>query len=403
MRPALLMGAAAMIAAATAHAAAEPAPDAPLNPTLTAMPDNTWLNLRPASMAKARTYSGACFGGGLFWYFGGAHRGYKGNDVQLYDPRAGTWIQATEPEWPEVGSPDWKAMTGGGGTTHHLSPKGRPFTEHTYQQVCWQPGRRRFFIVLVSSGTWEFDPKRREWIHLINRFENPGAEPRGAWSHNNVLYEPALEAPVLTVGSGSGNMYRFDHAKRAWQPLGPTPQELNWNEFYSTYVPPWKCHLISTMKKGWMTFDVPRRTVTPVEAPDALKGCHSLSYDAANRVVIALATRKVSKYRQTVTPWALDVATRKWTELTPAGPAPIGQAAGRWAALWYDPAHNIHLLVNFVRRDRAELYDGGLTETWAYRYKKAVAVGRSIRNPQSEIRNVFLDALPRPLIIARSA
>jgi len=145
---------------------------------------------------------------------------------------------------------------------------------------------------------------------------------------------------------------------------------LKWNEFYSTYVADWKCHLITTAKKGWFKFDVPARKLTPVQAPEALQGRQSLSYDAPNHVVIALADRKVSRYRQTVTPWALDVRTMKWSELKPGGSAPVGQAAGRWNTLWYDRDHNVHLLINFVRRDREELYDGGVTETWAYRYRK---------------------------------
>jgi len=57
--------------------------------------------------------------------------------------------------------------------------------------------------------------------------------------------EPALEAPVLIVGSGGrAAMYRFQHGDEpAWVRLGPTPAALNWNEFYSTYVPPWKAPL----------------------------------------------------------------------------------------------------------------------------------------------------------------
>lgn len=134
----------------------------------------------------------------------------------------------------------------------NLSPKGCPYTEHTYQQVCWQPKRQRFFVVLVSSGTWEFNPKQRQWIHLLNRFENHQAEPRGSLAQNHVFYEPTYEAPVLIVASGGDvAMNRFDHQKRGWDILGPTPSELRWNKFYSTYVPQWKSHLISTMKKGF--------------------------------------------------------------------------------------------------------------------------------------------------------
>jgi len=256
----------------------------PLNPALVAMSENTWLKLEPQGMAFARMYSGCCAGGRYLWYFGGAHRGYKGNDVQLFDPRACRWIQATEPEWPEVGSDDWRKMTSGGGTTTRLSPTGRPYTEHTYQQVCWQPERGRFFVVLLSSGTWEFDPAKREWIHLIDRFKDPSG-PRGTWAQNHVLYEPALKAPVLVCGSGNMGVYRFDHGERTWVRLYGRPDELAWNEFYSTYVPEWKCHLISTMKRGFMKFDVPAGRLTPVPSPEALARCQSLSYDPAGAVI----------------------------------------------------------------------------------------------------------------------
>ncbi|MHC4181454.1 MAG: hypothetical protein ACYSWU_28475 [Planctomycetota bacterium] len=333
------------------------------------MPDNTWLNLRPKGMAFARMYSGCCAGGGYLWYFGGAHRAYKGNDVQLYDPRTNRWIQATEPEWPEVGSKDWKAMISGGGTTSQLSPTGRPYTEHSYQQVCWQTDRKRFFVVLMSSGTWEFDPLAREWIHLVNRFKDRSG-PRGTWAQNHVLYEPTLRAPVLVCGSGEVGVYRFNHDRRRWVGLGDRPDELAWNEFYSSYVPDWDCHLISTMKKGFFKFDAVKIRLTPIDSPEELVRCQSLSYNAANGVILALARKRLDKRRVTVVPWALDVKTMKWAELDPPKPWPEGQATGSWAKLWYDAEQNVHLFVNDVKRDRRELFDGGVTETWAYRYKR---------------------------------
>ena len=350
---------------------AKPEPNAGRAPELdlAALPDNTWLSLQPEGMAFARMYSGCCFGGGYLWYFGGAHRSYKGNDVQLYDPDKNAWIQATQPEWPEVGSADWQSMISGGGTTKNLSPTGRPYTEHTYQQVCWQPDRQRFFVVLTSSGTWEFDPAERRWIHLIDRFEDPSG-PRGTWSQNHVLYEPALKAPVLICGTAEPGIYRFDHEKREWVRLGERPRQLAWNSFYSTYVPDWKCHLISTAQKGFFKLDVQERKLTPIESPQALDGCQSLAYDEANRAVIALEQMPLTKRRQTVVPWALDIDTMRWTRMNPPKPWPEGQTTGRWAKLWYDPAHNVHLFVNDVRRDRQELLDGGVTETRAYRYKQ---------------------------------
>ncbi|MCX7590280.1 MAG: hypothetical protein N2255_01490 [Kiritimatiellae bacterium] len=334
------------------------------------MQDNAWLKLDPKGMAKARTYSGACFGGGFLWYFGGAHRGYKGNDVQLYDPRSNEWIQATEPEWPPEGSEDWKSMVSGGGNTKSLSPKGHPYTEHTYQQVCWQPDRNRFFVVLTSSGTWEFDPATRRWIHLINKFEGKKFEPRAYWSGNHVVYDFKSKSPVLICNSGNVGVYRFDHQKVEWRKIGEPRREVMPGELYSTYVPEWSAFLASS-PNGFAKFDPSDLSgASAVETPDELKACQALAYDEANRVVVALAQIKVNQYRQTVQPWSLDVRTMKWTRLDPPRPWPEGQCTGRWGVFWYDPHHNVHLLINFVRRDRVELYDGGITETWAYRYAR---------------------------------
>lgn len=344
------------------------AAEGPLSQELLRMPEGSWLKLNPSGTAFARMYSGCCAGGGYLWYFGGAHRAYKGNDVQLFDPRANRWIQATRPEWPELGSEDWKAMISGGGTTSRLSPTGRPFTEHSYQQVCWQPDRKRFFIVLLSSGTWEFDPAARRWVHLINRFQDRRG-PRGSWAQNHVLYEPKLAAPVLFCGSGDTGAFKFDHDECRWIRLGDRPDELAWNEFYSTYVPEWELHLISTMKKGFFKLDAAAIKLTPIASPEELRRCQSLSYDRANRVVIALQQQELDKYRKTVVPWALDLGTMTWTRLDPPKPWPEGQATGSWAKLWYHADHKVHLFVNDVKRDRRELFDGGVTETWAFRYK----------------------------------
>jgi len=162
-------------------------------------------------------------------------------------------------------------------------------------------------------------------------------------------------------------MYRFDHGERRWHRLGPAPLELRWNEFYSTHVPEWKAHLISTMKRGSFRFDVSTRKLAALDAAEELTRCQSLAYDASAHVVVALAQNKVSKYRRTVVPWVLHVRTLKWEAAAPDGPTPTGQTTGSWATLWYDPAHKAHLLINCVRRDRAQLFHGGVTETWAYR------------------------------------
>jgi hypothetical protein len=55
-----------------------------VNSALADMADNSWLNPQPEGTAFARMYSGCCAGGGYLWYFGGAHRADKGNDIHLF-------------------------------------------------------------------------------------------------------------------------------------------------------------------------------------------------------------------------------------------------------------------------------------------------------------------------------
>jgi hypothetical protein len=200
-------------------------------------------------------------------------------------------------------------------------------------------------------------------------------QPRGHWANNQTLYSRKLGGPVLTVGAGGeAARYLFEHDKGKWKKLGPTPEPLRWNEFYADYVEPWGCYLVSG-KKGWLKYWPATGKAEPIDSPKELTRCQTVSYDHAGRVVITLQPIKVSKYRRDVVPWALDIETMKWTKLDPPKPWPRGQTVGAWGSLWYDPHHNVHLLINDVRRDRQATFDGGVTETWAYRYKHADKTG----------------------------
>ena len=373
---ALVLGAAAAVGAGGTVAAvhmAEPGETEILNPGILAMEDNSWLKLSPPGPEPSlRNFSGNCFGGGYLWHFGGAHKSWKYNDVMLYLPGANRWIQATEPEVPPEGSRDWTAMVTGGGTTYSLSPRGRPYTEHTYQQVCWQPERKSFFVVLRSSGTWEFDPAGRQWTHLVNRFENPEADPRGTWGNNHVFYDPGLAAPVMINEHG---VFGFDHGARGWNRLHDRAEILK-GSLHSTYVPQWKSHLLSrssfekTEPGYWLKFDARSGRIENFDAvPAELLGCQALDYDSRNGVVIALERVEISpgaRGTSTVRPWALDPATGRFERLEAAEAAPLGRSSslGRWAPFWYDPDHGV-----FLFWSSSSTPDGG--EMWAYRYKRA--------------------------------
>jgi RNA polymerase sigma-70 factor (ECF subfamily) len=328
------------------------------------MPDNSWLKLNPPKEARGRAYCGASYGGGYFWYFGGGKHTYLGNDVNLFDVRRNSWIRATEPEQPERGSKDWNSMTSTGGLTHNLAPSGAPYAEQTYQQVCWVPHRKRFFVLLVSSGTWEFDPSARRWHHLVNRYENMEAEPRGSWAQNTVLYDPDLGAPIHCVGSGTDRYFRvFDYGRMKWRKLGTFKGIRELSTWYATWVPQWNAHMIMSRGKDgprFHKFSAVELKLTPIETPAGMENPGSLACDTKSGAVIVLEPGKLDR------PWSFDVHSTKWEQLTAGGPAPA--KGGYWNVLRYDPDHDAFIFLSFLGNEGK--FRGGPSEIWAYRFKR---------------------------------
>jgi RNA polymerase sigma factor (sigma-70 family) len=338
------------------------------------MPANSWLELDPPREPLSRASSGCCFGGGRLWYFGGGHYSWKGNDVELYDPRINEWHRATEPEWPREGTAAWKSLTSGSDGTKELSPSGRPYTEHTFQQVCWDPKAGKFVAVLRWSGTWEFDPGKAVWTRLVATAPSGGKLPYAHISSSLAVYDPALEAPVLILtAKKSPGVFFLERSPRGarWNRLGDTPADLLDARLYATYVPKWTGHLVSCRRRdGSRWFDLSFVTLRAVKIKEG-EGpppCSALAYDSLSRTVIAMEPREVADKTYVVRPWALDVETLRWTELSPSGPVPAGAATGSWAPLWYDREHNVFLFLNSV--GHGPRLRGGPTQTWAYRYRK---------------------------------
>jgi hypothetical protein len=366
---AVLCGAAVVTGggAAAVNRLLEPGP----NPRILGMGDNTWLKLNPPREARGRAYCGASFGGGCFWYFGGGKHTYLANNVDLYDPRRNEWIQATPAEQPERGTRNWNSMTSSGGFTYNTAPSGNPYAEQTYQQVCWVPQRERFMVLFVSSGTWEFDPHAHRWHNLVNRWENPKAEPRGSWAQNTVIYDPVLKAPVHGITSGPDRYLRvFDYEQMSWRKLGKFPGIREWTSWYATWVPEWQEHLVMSRSKDgtkFYRFSAAKMTSSPVSAPPELKSGGSLACDTANGAVIVLEPGKLDR------PWKLDVTSTKWEQMPSTGSAP--DRGGSWNTLRYDPDHNAFLFLSFHGNEGK--FVGGTSSIWAYRYRKAAPEAES--------------------------
>jgi hypothetical protein len=332
------------------------------NPKLAALAENTWLKLNPKREALSRAYCGTAFGGGQLWYFGGAHRSYMGNDVDLYNPVKNQW-RRSEIEWPE--KEDVQLIASVRAPRKPVTPKGRPWTAHTYQQACYIPERKTFFYV-GRGHTWEFDPAKMKWTCLAgvaSKDKKPSPRYQGAQSFH-VIYDPGLKAPVGIATTQSFGTFVYDFAKMEWKRRKNAP--MKWAELYSTYLASKKVHLISGKKKhGIWTFDAVKDEWKKLQdAPRQVIGTQALAYDAAHDVALVAPA---GKRGEPVSFWKLDAKTMKWSEQKAANAGPKGKSL--WAPMWYDANHGLFLYLNYESRGPA--FKGGRSSIWAYRYKKA--------------------------------
>jgi hypothetical protein len=331
------------------------------NPKLAELAENSWLKLNPKREALSRAYCGTAFGGGLLWYFGGAHRSYMGNDVDLYNPLKNQW-RRSEIEWPEP--EDVQLIASVRAPRQPLTPKGRPWTAHTYQQTCYVPERKSFFYI-GRGHTWEFDPAKMQWTCLAgaaSKSKKPSPRYQGSQCMH-VIYDPVLKAPLGITTTQPFGVHLYDYKTMAWKRRKNAP--MKWAELYSTYMASRKLHLISANKKhGMWTYDALKdewKKLTNV--PEKVIGTQALAYDSRqDTVFVATLNKKTGP----VTLWKLDVKKMKWSEQKTANAGPRGRSL--WAPMWYDADHGLFYYLNY--EGRGPEFKGGKTGIWAYRYKK---------------------------------
>lgn len=87
---------------------------------------------------------------------------------------------------------------GGGWGVPVLSPKGRPLTEHTYQQHAWFPEEQAFYNTL-TGGLRAFEPRKRKWRKVCDA----KGTARGRGIHTwNLTYDPGLKTLIAIVVGG---------------------------------------------------------------------------------------------------------------------------------------------------------------------------------------------------------
>jgi hypothetical protein len=322
---------------------------------------------RVLSNPVGRRASGFVFGDGGVFYFGGGGQNYPGNDVEFYDVLSNTWLQQYPPEClPACCVTDNRchpacAVAGGTGTTA-LTPLGRPYVEHAYRLVTYDPARRVFFATL-SSGTWTWE-RDGDWTLLTPNV------PHSTGIHTKtVAYDAGLNTELFFATTATRRVFAFDWDSLTWVDHGMTPGEVTSAEIYSAYDPVARKHLVSHLGATgtfWLYDAEAPQWVRLESSPPEVLRASSLDYDPETGVFVVAQTATGSE----VELWTYDVAGDLWMPLDPLGTPPMGSMAGRFGTLVYDDVAERFLFMN-VKSVTSTSGSGGSregdVETWSYR------------------------------------
>ncbi len=129
---------------------------------------NIWGSSGSKSVLEA--WSGAAFDGRRWWFFGGGHRDYGGNEVYQFDFSSLSWKRLTSPS-PLTG-PNMPYKAG----MNCPMPADGPSATHTYDAITWNPVSKSIWLIRpggycfkgrfsqIEKPFWEFDPELKKWI-----------------------------------------------------------------------------------------------------------------------------------------------------------------------------------------------------------------------------------------------
>lgn len=231
----------------------------------------------------------------------------------------------------------------------------KPYTEHTYQHLAYNPVRGKFFVVTIgigtyTSGTWEWDPATRAWTML----QVPS--PTGADQSNRMLVWDTTHQRMLYLiqGSGTGGAYTFDYGTNRWTLQDSfMPFSNTWAGMFGFWDRSVNKLLVafSRVPVSWYLYDsgstgAAAWTDISASAPADVKAMcsgsttvpcfsSSVTYDVANQrsIVMSLDAGYVPVL------WGVDTTANppRWTRLTVSNPPTLGSAnAGSQNMLHYD-------------------------------------------------------------------
>jgi hypothetical protein len=339
-----------------------------------------------------RSFSGLAASPGVVFYFGGGHAGHPGNDVDLYSTGANRWEIPYPAECPEPGTPVARQVKGGATATRGITPNGRPWVHHSYQNSRYDPPRKRFIFV-GGEGTWAFDLAKRDWTHLVARDKGLGP----TWgSTGGLVHDPKHDRMVAfassTANGSPRGIYHLDLKAHRWSYAAAFPSADGYSFInkivtaatipqrreaivMTTPVVPhadgpklWRYHLDRGAWDEVKSFGTRETSGAPAAAIPTTGA--NWDYDSRNNRVVFLATPREVKDggERSTHVWSWDPDADRWTQHPPAEPRPTQQGRSRYSFV-YDERHNVFVYVE-VRSlycGVAAAACGGPTNTWLYR------------------------------------
>lgn len=305
----------------------------------------------------SREYGGLHYGAGKIYSFGGGHGGYAGNDVETYDVTNKIWTQSYNPDVCDASDTSCN-MIYQGGYAAVTAPSGRPYTEHTFQKLSWNPSTNLLWSIL-GAGTFTYNPITTIWTVIAAKLVGTDIV------HSNLLaYDPDINTilGILTSENSVGQtpgVYQL--ISGAWTRVTSVPSN---NGTYDVYMPDLHKHFtMFTSSAGitWWQFDAVALTWTAAAAPPAV--VDSFDYDTKNHRIIGVQHQDTG-----VLLFSYDPVADTWTTMTNSTPRPAQPALGPHAEnpiFRYDPINNVFI---FLVSTGGSAGSGGTTETWAYRY-----------------------------------
>jgi hypothetical protein len=325
-----------------------------------------------------REYTGIVYGDGKIFYFGGAHGGYPGNDVEIYDIENNLWTQSYKPEVPPADDPVY-----GSGGSPNVSPTGKPYTIHGYARTSYNPQLKRY-VCTANNSVATYDPASNSWSFIAGQFAPNGEPPLPDWGSADQIsqWDGGLRGLLFTGMYSWRGVWLFKDGAFSFIGDNGTPLSVSGGAA-SIYIPDEQVHLFAVLPTGGdpadghlYLYDAASNMTKEINSvPSSLRsqfypeGNFVMAYDGLNKKVIGLSpmNKNVDGAPSPIQVWSYDVASDGWEELplSDSSPKTSGWHAGTGRSIFqYDPIHNIFILVI----PKGGHWANGV-ETWAYRYK----------------------------------